>query len=72
MIIKLTNINFVLISVHVADCGSKMDQDSFVEALTKETYILQKRVDAARSRALVATSFLPNRLPRNEKSKENT
>ena len=46
--------------MHVADYGATLDQESFLEALAKETVILQKRVDAARSRALLATSFLPN------------
>lgn len=36
-----------------------MDHRTFVEALARETVILQKRVAAARSRVLVVTAFLP-------------
>ncbi|XP_037787213.1 protein FAM76B-like isoform X1 [Penaeus monodon] len=44
--------------LHIKE-DSPMDHRTFVEALARETVILQKRVAAARSRVLVVTAFLP-------------
>ncbi|KAG7160376.1 Kinesin-like protein KIF26A-like [Homarus americanus] len=44
--------------LHVKE-DSPLDHRTFVEALARETVILQKRVAAARSRVLIVTAFLP-------------
>ena len=46
-------------AVHVSTASGPLDRRSLVEALARETTILEKRVAAAKSRVLVTTAFLP-------------
>lgn len=50
--------HYFIFAVHVKE-DSPLDKRTYVEALARETIILRKRVAAAQSRILLATSFLP-------------
>ena len=47
-----------LIVVHVASQIDRRNEPGYAEALEKETHILQKRVDACKSRIMIVTSLL--------------
>lgn len=54
--ISVPQLNFSFLVVHVAeqmDCNDP----SYLEALERETFILQKRVNACKSRIMVITVF---------------
>ncbi len=56
MNVLLSQSDVLFISVHVAEQMNR-DDEGYLEALEKETTILQKRVDACKARIMMVTCF---------------